>query len=231
MKRFYKKVTVENAEEFFIVTLDGKPLLTPGKKSLLLPNQQLADKIASEWQQQNELIQPHKMPNMSLASTAIDRVAPQRMEVIDSIVAYGSTDLLCYRAFEPEELVDRQHRIWQPLLDWAKVTINAELLVTAGIMPLKQPDSSINAIRAKIIQYNSFSLVALHELTSVSGSVIIGLAVIERYINLDESIKAAQLDTIYQIERWGEDPEVMSKLKNTKQEMSEASNFIALLTA
>ena len=73
MKRFYKKVTVENAEEFFIVTLDGKPLLTPGKKSLLLPNRQLADKIASEWQQQNELIQPHKMPNMSLASTAIDK--------------------------------------------------------------------------------------------------------------------------------------------------------------
>ena len=230
MKRFYKKVTVENAEECFIVALDGKPLLTPGKQSLLLPNQQLADKIALEWQQQVELIEPHKMPNMSLASTAIDRVAPQRMEVIDSIVAYGGTDLLCYRAFGPEDLVDRQHRIWQPLLDWAKVTINAELLVTAGIMPLKQPNNSINAIRIKVTQYNSFNLVALHELTSVSGSVIIGLAVIEGYITLDKSIKAAQLDTLYQIERWGEDPEVMSKVKNAKQQMSEASNFIALLT-
>ena len=126
--------------------------------------------------------------------------------------------------------MNRQHRIWQPLLDWAKITISAELLVTAGIMPLKQPNNSINAIRTKVTQYNSFNLVALHELTSVSGSVIIGLAIIEGYITLDKSIKAAQLDTLYQIERWGEDPEVMSKVKNAKQQMSEASNFIALLT-
>ena len=229
MKRFYDKVTVEKVEDYFTVALDGRSMRTPGMNALSLTTERIADSIASEWRQQDTTIKPAKMPFMSLAATAIDRVAPQQMEVVKSVAAYGETDLLCYRAFEPEELVARQNNSWQPLLDWAKIVIGAELHVTGGIMPLEQSLKSINAIRNKITHYNVFNLTGLHELTVISGSVIIGLAVIEDYITATEGVQAAQLDSLYQMERWGEDPELLLKLQNSRREMLDAFNFIDLL--
>ena len=202
---------------------------TPGMNTLSLTTEKLADSIASEWRQQDTTIKPDKMPFMSLAATAIDRVVPQKMEVVKSVVAYGETDLLCYRAFEPEELVARQNHKWQPLLDWAKQAIGAELHVTGGIMPLQQPSQSINAIRDKITHYNAFDLTGLRELTAISGSVIIGLAMMEGHIDVNEGIQAAQLDSLYQLERWGDDPELTLTIQNSRREMLDAFNFIALL--
>ena len=229
MKRFYETVTVEKAEDYFTVALDGRSMRTPGMNALSLTAEKLADSIASEWRQQDNTIKPNKMPFMSLAATAIDRVAPQKMDVVKSVVAYGETDLLCYRAFEPEELVARQNHKWQPLLDWAKQAIGAELHVTGGIMPLQQPLQSINAIRDKITHYNAFDLTGLHELTVISGSVIIGLAMMEGHIDVNEGVQAAQLDSLYQLERWGDDPELTLTLQNSRREMLDVFNFIALL--
>ena len=229
MKRFYEKVTVERAEDYFTVALDGRPMRTPCMNVLSLTTEKLANSIASEWRQQDATIKPDTMPLMSLAATAIDRVEPQKMEVVKSVVAYGETDLLCYRAFEPEELVARQNNKWQPLLDWAKKAIGAELHVTGGIMPLQQPLKSINAIRDKITHYNAFNLTGLHELTAISGSVIIGLAVMEDHIDVNEGVQAAQLDSLYQLERWGDDSELTLTLQNSRREMLDAFNFIALL--
>jgi chaperone required for assembly of F1-ATPase len=172
LKRFYQKVTVEKVEDYFTVALDGSSMRTPGMNTLSLTTEKLANSIASEWRQQGTTIKPDKMPLMSLATTAIDRVAPQKMGVVKSIVAYGETDLLCYRAFEPEELVARQNNKWQPILEWAKTVIGAELHVTGGIMPLQQPLKSINAIRDKITHYDSFNLTGLHELTIITDPEI-----------------------------------------------------------
>ena len=114
-------------------------------------------------------------------------------------------------------------------LDWAKKAIGAELHVTGGIMPLEQPLKSIKAIRDKITHYDAFNLTGLHELTAISGSVIIGLAVMEDHIDVNEGVQAAQLDGLYQLERWGDDPELMLTLQNSRREMVDVFNFIALL--
>ena len=229
MKRFYEKVTVESVGADFNVSLDEKPILTLRKNLLLLPNRTLAEAIASEWRIQGEVIRPSEMPMMSLASTVIDRLVPQRIDVINSIVAYAQTDLLCYRAPEPNELIRRQCDIWDPLLYWAKINLNADFSVTTGIMPLEQSKHVEIAIRAAVGCYDAFTLIALHELTTISGSIVIGLAIIEGGIEIDDGIAAAQLDTIYQIERWGEDTEGTLKLKNARQEMLDAANFSVLL--
>jgi chaperone required for assembly of F1-ATPase len=229
MKRFYEKVTVESVGGGFNVSLDEKSILTPRKNLLLLPNRTLAEAIASEWRTQGEAIRPSDMPMMSLASTVIDRLVPQKIDVINSIVAYAQTDLLCYRAPEPNELIRRQCDIWDPLLYWAKIKLNADFSVTTGIMPLEQPKHIEITIRAAVVCYDAFTLIALHELTAISGSIVIGLAIIEGGIEVGDGIVAAQLDTLYQIERWGEDTEGTLKLKTMRREMLDAANFIVLL--
>ena len=117
MKRFYKEASVVEAEGEFSVTLDGRKIRTPAKAELIFPNRVLADAVASEWDAQGDEVDVEIMSMMKFASTAIDRVKPRRSAVIDQISAYANSDLLCYRAERPDDLVEMQEGAWQPLLD------------------------------------------------------------------------------------------------------------------
>ena len=125
MKRFYKNVDVVPAGGGFGVTLDGKPIKSPAKADFTLPSQALAEAIAAEWDAQADEVVPSTMPLMQLAATAIDKVAPNREVIIDTVAPYGGTDLLCYRAEAPAALAARQAAAWQPLLDWAMTAHDA----------------------------------------------------------------------------------------------------------
>jgi hypothetical protein len=119
------------------------------------------------------------MPLMQLAATAIDRTAAQCGRTIDEIVSYAGTDLVCYRAERPPELVARQSATWQPLVDWVTLRFDAALLVTTGVVPKAQPSAAIAAIRAAVEPLDPFWLTALHNATAACGSAAIGLALVK----------------------------------------------------
>lgn len=229
MKRFYRAAKAVPAAPGFAIELDGKPLQTPAKNKLTVPTAALAEAIASEWQAQGETVSPSALPLTRLASTAIDRVAPRRSDVIAEIVKYAATDLLCYRASEPPELVVRQHEIWQPLLDWAETRYDSALAVTSGITPVPQAAAALAAIERAITAYDAMMLVALHLATSACGSVILGLALLEGRLSPAEAFAAAQLDESFQIERWGEDPEQTQHRAALKDDVEAAARFARLL--
>jgi len=229
MKRFYRDAKVAAAEGGYIVELDGKPLRTPAKHALVLPNEPLALAIAAEWQGQGETISATALPLTRLASTAIDRVAPRRAEVVAEIVKYAGTDLLCYRAAEPPELVARQHDTWQKLLDWAEERYDARLAITQGITPIPQAPAPLAALEHAIAAYDSMTLVALHLATSACGSLILALALLEERLTPKEAFAAAQLDESFQIERWGEDPEQTRRRAALQEDIALAARFARLL--
>lgn len=231
MKRFYKEARVVAAESSFIIQLDGKTLQTPAKHELRVPSSALAEAIAAEWQGQGVTVSPITLPLTRLVSTAIDRVAARRNEVVAEIAKYAGTDLLCYRAEEPPELVERQRRAWQPLLDWAAERYDAALAVTAGITPLPQPPPALAAIERAVAEHDAMLLVALHLATTACGSVILGLALVAGRISPDEAFAAAQLDESFQIEKWGEDAEQTQRRAALKEDLALAARFAALLRA
>lgn len=228
MKRFYKTASVGNAGGGFQVLLDGRAVRTPAKAPLMLPAEALAAEIAAEWEVQGEKIEPGSMPFMSLASTGIDRVTPQRETVIDTIVAYGGSDLVCYWAEEPDDLVRRQAEAWQPLLDWVTTRFDARLSVAAGIMPVTQSDDALRALRVAVAAYEDLVLSGLHQLTTGFGSLVIALAVVEGRIDAASGIELAQLDELFQAERWGEDSEAIARRESLARDMTAAARFIAL---
>jgi len=231
MKRFYKEAKVVPAEDGFAVELDGKPLRTPEKRALTVPTRRLAEAIAVEWQGQGVTVKPLSLPLTRLVSTAIDRVTPRRDEVIADIAKYATTDLLCYRADEPRELVARQQQIWQPLLDWAEARLDAAFAVTQGVTPVAQPPASLAAIERAIAAHDAMRLVALHLATTACGSVVLGLALLAERISAEEAFAAAQLDESFQIERWGEDSEQTKTRAALKEDIALAARFAALLRA
>ena len=229
MERFYKSAGVIEAPDGFGVALDGKPLRTPAKRPLTVPNRALGEAIAEEWLAQADTVDPKRLPLTRLASIALDLVAPTRDAVVAEVAKYAGTDLVCYRAEQPPELAERQHAAWQPLIDWATLRFDAPLTVTAGILPVSQPAASLKALEAAIAAYDTHRLAALHLATAACGSLVVALALIEGRIDAEAAFASAELDQSYQIERWGEDAEQAKRRAGLKEDIALAARFVSLL--
>jgi len=213
----------------FEVRLNGKALLTPSRAPMRLPARELAEAIADEWRTQKGEVKPATMPMMQLAATALDRIAPQRPAIVDAVAKYAETDLLCYRAEGPPALVERQARVWQPLLDWAALQYDAPLHVQAGIMPRPQPPEALKALRAAVEALDDFQLTMLQFACGAMGSLLLALALLEGRIDPTEAFEAAELDATFQIEQWGEDAEATRRRASLMADIQSARRFLDLL--
>lgn len=229
MRRVYKSVALRRADSGWGVALDGRPLRTPAKRELAVPNERLAAAIAAEWDAQDPDIRPQTMPLTRLAATALDRTVFERVTIVAEIVNYAGTDLACYRAEQPPALVARQAAIWQPLVDWAAGRYDAGLAVTTGILPAPQSPASLNIFAGVVAGLDDFRLTALQAATAACGSLVIALALLEGRLDAEAAFAAAQLDETFQIEAWGEDPEAMARRRALAADIAAAARFLELL--
>ncbi len=233
-KRFYKNAAVIHIDQGdkdsgFAIALDDKQIKTPAGKQFAVPSHALAAAMAAEWNNQSDEIIPSTMPLTQIAGTAIDRVSETRDGVIDGMVGYAQTDLLCHLAESPPELVSRQNEKWQPLLDWAAEDIGARLVPTAGIIPEEQSPDAINAFKNEIEKMDIFSLTAFAVLVGTCGSLVLALAVYAGRISADEAFECSMLDNTWQIENWGEDWETKDRREAIAAEINDIEKFFNLL--
>jgi len=231
MKRFYKRAEPLESEGGHGVALDRRPIKTPGKRELIVPNRVLAAAIAEEWNGQEREIRPTTMPLTRLATTAIDRVATQRKAIIEETANYAGTDLVCYRATHPPTLAARQQAVWQPLIDWAVLRYDAPLVITTGVIPKRQSAASLRAFAAAVADQDDFALTSLHVVTAASGSLVIALALIEGRLDAQEAYAASQPDESFQIEAWGEDMEQAERRRTLAADIESAARLMSLLRA
>ncbi len=227
-KRVYKNAAVEPCDGGFTVELDGHAVKTPAKQRLVIASEALAVSVAQEWRAQGEEIRHETMPNTRYVCTALDRVMPQRGEVIDETVRFAETDLLCYRAEAPRELAKRQIAAWQPLLEWAGTRYDARLETTTGVIAIDQDRTVLKRLRGAVEAESDLTLTGLHIATSISGSLIVALALMEGEIDAEQASAISHIEEHWQIERWGEDEDLTERLQNLKREMSDAHQFILL---
>lgn len=230
-KRFYERVDVEDRDGGFALLLDGKPVRTPGKAALSLPTRALAEAIAEEWRTQKERIDPATMKLTKLANSAIDGVAGRGQAVIDDILAYAGSDLLCYRADGPHGLIEAQRAHWDPVLAWAKSTLGAPFVLAEGVVHVAQPRASLDRLRERLDGRDPFSLAALHVMTALTGSALLALAVALGQMTAEEAWTAAHVDEDWQIARWGEDAEASARRAARHRDFAAAARMLALLKA
>lgn len=228
MRRVYTSVAVEEGEGPVAVLLDGRPLRTPARLPLRLPTRPLALAVAEEWAAQGETIDPHGMPLTRLATTATDLMPARRADAVAEVAGYAATDLLCYRAASPADLAARQQARWQPWLDWANRTFGARLEVTRALDPTPQPAASLAALEAAVARVPDWPLVGLHAATRATGSLILGLALLEGALEAEEAFALAQLEELFEIERWGEEREQQRRLAALRRDLAAAARFLRL---
>jgi chaperone required for assembly of F1-ATPase len=233
VKRFYETVTVENLADDtgFAVALDGRQIKTPAKAVMASPTLNLAEAIATEWRSQGDNINPKAMPLNQLLNTSIDRVSSEFENIVDELVQYGGSDMLCYRADHPDDLVKRQGEAWGPYIDWMGVTLEAPMKVTSGIIHIQQSETTLEKLRSHIGKYTIFSLTTLHALTTGLGSLGLGLAYIEGFREFDDVWEDARVDERYQIEQWGEDADAKKITANLYEDLKHAVAFLQLVKA
>ena len=227
-RRFYKQVAVTGTATPFSVALDERSLRTPLKRPLDLPTRSLAEAIASEWAAQAEKIAPHTMPYTKLANTAIDRVAIDRERIMGEIVDFARSDLVCYRAEKPHDLIERQAGTWQPVLDWARSAFGAEFRMTEGIVHIDQPPASLSALQDYLAGKSPWALTALHNITTLTSSALIAAMACDGAILPAEAWLAAHVDEDWQIEQWGWDEEARHRRDYRKREFDICIRFCEL---
>jgi chaperone required for assembly of F1-ATPase len=226
VKRFYKEAAAGEGNR---ILLDGRPVQTPGRVPLALPNARVAGAVADEWNAQGEDIDPRAMRLTGLANAAIDRIAPDPAAFAAGLAAYGESDLLCYRAEGPAPLVARQAAIWDPILAWARTRYDVAFEIVAGVIHKKQPAETVTRLAAAVATRDAFALAGLSPLVTVSGSLIVALALAEGAIGLDAAWAAAALDETWHAETWGEDAEGAAALAARRADFAAAARFLSLL--
>ncbi|WP_170387742.1 ATP12 family chaperone protein [Ruegeria atlantica] len=227
-KRFWTESAVVDAEGGYTVELDGRSVKTPAKATLILPTRAMAEEVAAEWDAQDKEVDPTSMPFTRSANAAIDKVRRQHAEVADMLADYGDSDLLCYRAAHPQELQERQAEQWDPALDWAAEVLLVRLQSVVGVLHQPQPPEALTALRQRVHALSDFQLAAFHDLVSLSGSLILGLAAAQNWRTAEEIWNISRLDELWQIEQWGHDDEAFAAAEVKKAAFLHAKRFFDL---
>ena len=229
MKRFWSEVHVVPEAGGHALRLDTRPVRTPARAPLVLPTRPLAEAVAGEWAAQGAEIAPLTMPLTRAANAAIDRVVPERAAVAAVVAGYGESDLTCYRAPDPDGLVHRQAGAWDPLIDWAAERFGARLVLAEGIMHVAQPPEALARLSEAVEAHDAWTLTALHDLVTLSGSLLIGLAVSEAALEPAEGWRRSRIDEDWNIAQWGEDAEAAARAEARRREFLVAARLLSLL--
>lgn len=229
IKRFYTDVSVDAVDDgLYAVFLDGRAVKTPGKADLQLKTLGLGDALAAEWRAQGEKIDPSTMPLTQIACTAIDRISANRSEIEGLIARYAETDLVCYRANAPSDLVEMQSEHWQPLLDWLAGEQAIQLSSTKEILPLPQDPVALAKVMNIVQGFDDHELSVVSVVTQASGSIVISLALAYGTIRADQAAKASQVDEIHQSQLWGLDHEAEVRLQSLNTDILAAETYLRL---
>ncbi len=234
VKRFFETAQVAEQDGGFTILLDNRPAKTPARRVLALPTRAAAEAVAAEWNAAGEFIDPLEMPLTRIANVAIDGVTEQMDAVLAEVVGYVGSDLLIYRAGEPEQLVAEQAHLWDPVLDWVREETGARFILAEGVMHVAQPDRTLAQVKAALVAVVGegagapFRATALNVMTSLTGSALLGLAVLRRHLTAGEAWSAAHVDEEFQEARWGQDAEAMERRARRWREMQAAAELARL---
>jgi chaperone required for assembly of F1-ATPase len=227
-RRFYREAGVEETKSGYRILLDGRSVRTPASDFLVAPSRALAQELAAEWDAQGEVIDPATMPLTRLANSIIDGVVAVPTPVAVDIGKYLGSDLLFYRAEGPPRLVERQERLWDPVLAWAREALGARFVLAQGVMHTAQSEAAIAAARAAIPN-DPWRLGAVHAITTLTGSALLALALAGGHLTTDEAWDAAHVDEDWNMEQWGRDEIALGRRAARRAEMEAAATVLRIL--
>jgi chaperone required for assembly of F1-ATPase len=225
--------TIRTQSEGFTVYRDDAPLETPRNLAVMVPTEKLATAIAAECRAQindkGERLDLRLMPMTQMTLTALDVTSNKRGEIVDGIMRFGECELVCQRATEPADLVAAQNAGWQPYIDWARERFGAELRSGNGIVPFAQKPEALATLRTAVETNDLFGLTGVSEAVGTTGSLVLGLALATGHAEAESVFKAAELDALWQMLKWGEEPEALARHAEIRRDLNDCARWFSLI--
>ena len=233
MKRFYETVTIDTTQDgAYVLKLDGKPVKTPGQNTLMSFYKPLSDSVRAEWEAQEESINPKTMPLTQLLNTKIDHIDNEtnRERMASEAGRFLDSELICYYAEAPQDLVQKQRSHWRPLQEWFEKRAGCALNTVSGIQFAEQDETLKFWGQKTMAAMDPYKFTAFQAALGPVSSFVIALAFVEEEIDLDTAFQAAFIEELYQAEHWGIDEEAEKKRQDALNELREIRNFLDLST-
>ena len=227
MKKFWETIEIKkvSSKEFYIL-LDNKKLKTPLKKELTLSNHLMAKEVLKEWDQRSDIIDTDDLVFYGLLSTAIDRVREEKNSYINDIINFIDTDLICYRADNPIDLVSFQNKHWDPIISLIEKYINTKVSIFKGVMPSQQNSKVHHKVKNLVVELSDIQISILHRITNLIGSVFLALCILKKDLSNKQAFELSFLDELWQAENWGYEEDASTKRKKIRTELNRLILFI-----
>lgn len=226
-KRFYKNVNIHPVEEGYLIQLDGKTIKTPLRHQLCIPKENLALAVANEWHMQTSEINTFSMPLTTICNTSIDNPTDlPKEELVDEILQFLHSDTICSLVEMPGTLVELQDEKWKPVRDWFSQKFDTEVRASSNLFDLHQPDETISKLKTYLMEKNTWQLNGLQNAIDSVKSFILPIAVIHRYISIEEAVYLSRLELEYQIMKWGKFEGTHDIDQHTQETMIAAGSLV-----
>ena len=230
MRKFWKTVKVKkNSSNSYEILLDKNVLKTPLQKDLIIQNSKIAEEIYKEWNQDTNILDTDAMIFYGIISTSIDKISNDRILYINDILDFVDTDLICYRAEGPNDLVQWQSKNWDPILLKVEKYINNKIDVFKGIMPLKQNKGIKFKITKFLTKFSDLEIIALHKITNITGSIFLSLCILNNDIIKEKVFELSHLDELWQAENWGYEEEASKNREKINIQLNRTMYFLDCL--
>ncbi len=232
MRKFWKTVKVKRkSSNSYEILLDKNVLKTPMKKELIIQNSKIAKEIHNEWNQDKNTLDTDAMIFYGIISTSIDKISNNRILYINDILDFIDTDLICYRAEEPNDLVQWQSKNWDPILLKVEKYINNKIDVFKGIMPSKQNKRIKFKINKILTELSDLEIITLHRITNITGSVFLSLCILNNDKIREKAFELSHLDELWQAENWGFEEEASYNREKINIELNRTMYFLDCLNS
>jgi chaperone required for assembly of F1-ATPase len=215
----------------FTVLLDERALRGPKGAQVVLPTRALAELVAEEWAAQGETLALAAMHATRLANTAIESVPQAREATAQAIADYAASDLLCYYATDPAGLLERQQRLWIPVLERAQAEAGLRFIRAAGIVHQAQPPETLAQVKALALDLDDFGLTGLAFGAALFGSAVLAIAVERGWLSGEAAYALSRLDEAWQEEQWGVDDEAAERTVRLAGEAAMLQRWFAALAS
>ena len=92
-----------------------------------------------------------------------------------------------------------------------------------------QPANTVSRLREPLEALDAFQLTAMQPLVTISGSLVLALALIDDALDENTAWAAGEHDELYQIEKWGDDELAAQSRKSRRDAFAAALRFFRLL--
>ena len=230
MKKDWKTVLVRKKSiNSYEILLDNNILRTPLKNELIISNAKIAEEICKEWNQDIKFLNTDDMVFYGIISTSIDKIFDNRKQYIDDVLGFVDTDLICYRADKPVDLVQWQSKNWDPIILKVEKYINNKINISEGIMPLRQDKEIHLKITTFLTKFSDLEIAVLHRITNITGSIFLTLCILKNDKIKKNAFELSCLDELWQAENWGYEEEASKNRENINNELNRIIYFLDCL--